>query len=117
MRGKRSKLDINNNLKRIDNVKKMARHKQELQQCEFYINSLMVQPLNPTQVNEAEKFANKMYEMIQKESPDIAADNTAPMPRNIDPIKNLKLNLQAIHTMLVEIIAKEAKDITEKSST
>lgn len=50
----------------------------------------MVQPLNPTQVCGAEQFANNMYDMIKKESPDVAADNTAPIPRNIDPIKNLK---------------------------
>lgn len=111
------RLDIYQNLKRVDNVNKIARHKQELQQCEFYINALMVQPLNPTQVCEAEQFANNMYDMIKKESPDVATDNTAPMPRNIDPIKNLKINLQAIHTMLVEIIAKEAKDTTDESST
>ena len=110
-------MDIYKNLNRIDNAQKIVKHKAELQQCEFYMNILMQPTLNPTQVCEAEQFANNMYDMIKKESPDVAADNTAPIPRNIDPIKNLKINLQAIHTMLVEIIAEEAKDITDKSST
>ena len=110
-------MNIYQNLKRVDGVNKIAKHKRELQQCEFYINMLMAQLFNPTQVCEAEKFANNIYDIIKKKLPDVVADNTASIPRNVDPIKNLKMNLHAIHTMLVEIIVKEAKDITDQNST
>ena len=75
---------------------------------------LMLYPLNPEQVNEAEQFANNMYRKVMKESPDIAIGNTAIMPRITDPIDNLKKNLQAIHRMLEEIMAKEGKDIVDE---
>lgn len=117
MRGERSRLDIKKNLERVDDLNKIVQHKRELQQCDFYSNMLMVPPLDPKRVNEAEQFANNMYQKLMKESLEIAIENTAVMPRNIDYIDNLKMNLQAIHTMLVEIIEKEVKDIVDKDST
>lgn len=107
-------MDIYKKIKKIDDADKLVTLKQELQQCNFYMNMLTLPLLNDIQIHEAEQFANNMYERIMEESPDIALSNTNPIPRNIDSISNLKLNLQAIHTMLLEIMGKDAKDIVDK---
>ena len=107
-------MDIYKNLNRIDNAQKIVKHKTELQQCEFYMNMLMQPTLNSAQVYEAEQFANNMYEVLKRESPIIANENTSPVPRNIDAVDNLRMNLQAIHKMLTQIMIKGAKDIVNK---
>ncbi len=107
-------MDIYKKIGKINDADKLVTHKRELQQCEFYMDMLTFPALNDIQFYEAEQFANNMYEMIKKESPSIALSNTTPIPRNIDSVSNLKMNLRAIHTMLAEIMEKEAKDIVDK---
>lgn len=107
-------MDIYQKLEKMDDADKLVTHKRELQQCKFYMSMLTLPLLNDIQIHEAEQFANNMYEMIKEESPSIALSNTNPIPRNIDSISNLKINLRAIHTMLLEIMGKEAKDIVDK---
>lgn len=107
-------MDIYKKIEKIDDADKLMTHKWELQQCEFYMNMLTTPLHNEQPFHEAERFANNMYEKIKKESPSIALCNTALAPRYIDSVNNLKINLQAIHTMLAEIMEKEAKDIVDK---
>ncbi len=107
-------MGIYKKIEKMDSADKLVTHERELQQCKFYMNMLTSPLLNNIQIHEAEQFANNMYEMIKEESPRIALSNTNPIPRNIDSISNLIMNLQAIHTMLLEIIVKEAKDIVDK---
>lgn len=107
-------MDIYKKIEKLDDADKLVTHKRELQQCEFYMNMLTMPLLNEQAFHEAEQFANNMYEKIKKESPSIALCNTALTPRYIDSVNNLKLNLQAIHTMLTEIMGKEAKDIVDQ---
>lgn len=107
-------MDIYKKIEKINDADKLVSHNRELQQCELYMNMLKMPLLNEKSFHEAERFANNMYEKIKKESPSIALCNTASMPRYIDSVSNLKMNLQAIHTMLSEIMGKEAKDIVEK---
>lgn len=107
-------MDIYKKIEKIDDADKLVTHKRELQQCKFYMNMLTMPLLNEQAFHEAEHFTNNMYEKIKKESPSIALCNTALTPRCIDSVNNLKLNLQAIHTMLMEIMGKEAKDIVDQ---
>ncbi len=107
-------MDIYKKIEKIDAADKLVTHKRELQQCEFYMNMLTFPLLNDIQFYEAEQFANNMYEIIKKESPSIALSNTTPIPRNVDSVSNLKMNLRAIHTMLAEIMGKEVKDIEDQ---
>ena len=44
----------------------------------------------------------------------IANENTSPVPRNVDAVDNLRMNLQVIHKMLTQIMIKEAKNIVNK---
>lgn len=107
-------MDIYKKIEKMDNADKLVTHELELQQCKFYLNMLTSPLLNDIQIHEVEQFANNMYEMNKKESPSIALSNTNLIPRNIDSISNLIMNLRAIHTMLLEIIGKEAKDTVDK---
>lgn len=107
-------MDIYKKIEKINDADKLVTHKRELQQCEFYMYMLKMPLLDEQPFHEAERFANNMYEKIKKESPSIALCNTALTPRYIDSVNNLKINLQAIHTMLTEIMGKEAKDIVDQ---
>lgn len=112
--GKKSRMDIYKKIEKINDADKLVTHKRELQQCEFYMYMLTMPLLDEQPFHEAERFANNMYEKIKKESPSIALCNTALTPRYTDSVNNLKINLQAIHTMLMEIMGKEAKDIVDQ---
>ncbi|MCM1286862.1 MAG: hypothetical protein NC240_01030 [Clostridium sp.] len=95
----------------IDTVKKIAKHKQLLQRCNYYLSIIAQIALSQQLFDEARKFANDTYSEIQKDAWIIAMSNTSTSGRIVDVVTNLKLDLEALTRMLVETLTKEGVDI------
>ncbi|MBE5845147.1 MAG: hypothetical protein E7302_13405 [Butyrivibrio sp.] len=90
----------------------LKKHKRQLEQCNRYISAIETNAVSTADFLQIEKYAQDTYDDIKKDDPLIAAANTCP-PRNIDEVRNLKMNLEAIRTMLIEVIAKESEKVLE----
>lgn len=56
--------------------------------------------------NEARTFSVNTYKELCVENPIIAGLNTCWVARNVTPIEELKLNLEALEKMLIEVSGK-----------
>lgn len=95
----------------INTAKKIAKHKQLLRRCNYYLSIIAQNALSQQLFDEARKFANDTYSEIQKDAWIIAMSNTSTKGRIVDVVTNLKLDLEALTRMLVEILTKEGVDI------
>lgn len=94
-----------------DNVHGASKHRAMLGKCDYYIQAISNQVVSEELFQEAYCFAMDAYAEVQKDDITIALVNTSPIKRNVDIVTDLKINLRAIHKMLGELLAKEAKDI------
>lgn len=100
----------NSTEKQMDNAYDLGKHVAKLHQCEQFIFQLNLGNGMPQFLNDAEKFVNDTYAEIYFEDTDIALAHTG-VPRNMDRISQLRINLNAINCMLNEIIAKEREKL------
>lgn len=103
----------NNFIKEFDNAHSLIKHKVMLSRCEYYIESLPVQGVSHDFYQQANQFAIDAYNELKRDDLLIVQCNTSSVPRNIDALSNLRINLNAIHRMLKELITKETKTLIQ----
>ena len=96
----------------INNAYSLGKHKRKLAECEDHIGKISAPYITQEVFYSADKFANDTYSELMKEDPGMTLMNSCP-PRNIDPLSNLKLNLDAVKKMLMELIIEESESVTE----
>lgn len=97
--------------KQMDTAEKIEKHKALLRGCSYYISIIEQNTLNQMLYDEARKFSNDTYTELRKDDFVIAAANTCKGNRYVDPVTDLKLDLEALHKMLVALLVKEGADI------
>lgn len=97
----------------LDNANKMGKHGRQLQRCRYYINVIASGNVSTDILVEAEKFAFDTHDDLLKDDVGIVMANRCREPRNVNPISNLVLNLEALEKMLKELIGKEGNGIKE----
>lgn len=103
----------NNFIKKFDNAHSLKKHKVMLSKCEYYIESLPVKDISHDFYQQANQFAIDAYNELERDDLLIVRCNTSSVPRNIDALSNLRINLNAIHRMLEELITKESKTLVQ----
>lgn len=100
-------------IEQFDNAHSLKKHKVMLSKCENYIESLSVQGVSHDFYQQASQFAIDTYNELERDDLLIVRCNTSSVPRNIDALSNLRINLNAIHRMLEELITKESKALVQ----
>lgn len=98
---------------KLDSTYDLVKYNRKLELCSYYLyeikNGCMTEPL----FNEAYNFSMNTYRELYVENPIIVGLNTCVVARNVTPIEELKLNLEALKKMLLELITKETEDIVK----
>ncbi len=84
-----------------------------LSKYEYYIENLSVQGVSHDFYQQANQFAIDAYNELERDDLLIVWCNTSSTPRNIDALSNLRINLNAIHRMLEELMTKESKTLVQ----
>lgn len=96
---------------KLDSAYDLGKYEGKLKLCRYYLceieNSRMTKPL----FDEANNFSMDTYKELCVENPIIVRQNTCMVARNVTPIEELRLNLEALRKMLLELMKKETEDI------
>lgn len=92
--------------KKIKEIYDSGKYVCKLELCRKYMDILNRGDVTKELFMEAEKFSSDTYNELSVEKPVIAIENTCPVRRNVTPLQELQLNLEAVEKMLKESIAE-----------
>lgn len=96
---------------KLDSAYELGKYAKELSRCRQYLSEIKNGYMTDFLFKEANTFSVNTYKELCVEEPIIAGLNTCFVQRNVTPIEELKLNLEALEKMLLGVIGKEDVDI------
>ena len=97
--------------KKIASAYHLEKYDEKLRLCRFYLCEIENDRMTQLLFDEANKFSEDTYKEICAKNPIIAELNTCMVTRCVTPIDELRLNLEALARMMLEMEGKELEDI------
>lgn len=91
----------------LNSVHDLGKYQRKLKKCRDYLQKIKSGYMTDSLFDEMKKFSLNTYKELYVDNPIVAVLNTCLVQRNVTPIEQLKLNLEALEKMLVEVITKE----------
>lgn len=91
---------------KLDSAYELGKYAKELSRCRQYLYKIKNEHITECLFNEANTFSMNTYKELYEANPIIAGLNTCWTVRNVTPIEELRLNLEALEKMLVEMVEK-----------
>lgn len=92
---------------KLHSAYEMGKCARELSRCRQYLSEIKNGHITECLFNEANTFSMNTYKELYEANPIIAGLNTCWTVRNVTPIEELRLNLEALEKMLVEMVSKK----------
>lgn len=92
---------------KLHSAYEMGKCARELSRCRQYLSEIKNGYMTDFSFKEANTFSVNTYKELCVEDPIIAGLNTCWTVRNVTPIEELRLNLEALEKMLVEMVSKK----------
>lgn len=102
------------NLKELKDLNDFRDLINDLEECEKHIDKMNNDYLRNYDI--ALEFVNKTYSKYAVSEPKISFFNSNPFPTNNDNITQLKINLEAVKRIIIQVIIKKQKEITNDSN-